>query len=188
LWKCVTVKYASCYPWRLQYLRKTHTHTCKKKKTASWMNTMSCCTIKNKTKAFNETRMLSCVRNVTEVLSDRQCSLFSLLEGKRTRQLPEYVNMSGLGHTRTWPSASACLPTTHILYTIPAMQLLTTPTHTSPLMSSTNMSSLHGTAHNQGYYIVAEYFSAAMLSPALCARSPENDEKGQKGQNLWVHT
>jgi hypothetical protein len=46
-------------------------------------------------------RMLSCVRNVTEVLSDRQCSLFSLLEGNRTMQLPEYVNISGLRHTHT---------------------------------------------------------------------------------------
>jgi hypothetical protein len=65
------------------------------------MNTMFCCRIKAKTKTCNEMRMLSCVRNVTEVLSDRKSSLFSLLEGNRTTQLPEYVNISWLGHTHT---------------------------------------------------------------------------------------
>jgi hypothetical protein len=86
------------------------------------MNTMSCCTIKTKTKTCNEMRMLCCVRNVTEVLSDRKCSLFSLLEGNRTTQLPEYVNISGLGHTHThthtrdfqlqhvFPQPSFCTP------------------------------------------------------------------------------
>jgi hypothetical protein len=131
-------------------------------------------------------RMLSCVRNVTEVLSDRQCSLFSLLEGNTRTQLPEYVNISGLGQTHTWLSASARLPTTPLLYTIPAIKLLTTPTNTSPLLSSANTSPpLHPTAHNHGYYAVADYSSAAILSPGLCARSPESDKKGHK---LWVHT
>jgi hypothetical protein len=173
------------------YAKHRYTHTWKKKKTASWMNTVSCCTVKMKTKTCNEMRMLSCVRNVTEVLSDRKCSWFSFLEGNRTTQLPEYVNISGLGHTHTWLSASARLPTTSLLYTIPAMQLLTTPTHTSPLLSSANTSpSLHGTAHNHRYYAVVEYSSAAILlvSTRLCARSPENGGKGQKAQKLWVHT
>jgi hypothetical protein len=141
-------------------------------------------------------RMLFCVRNITEVLSDRQCSLFSLLKGNGTTQLPEYVNNTGLGHTHThthththaWHSASERLPTTKLLYTIPAIQLLTTPTHTNPLLSSANTSShLHPTAHNHGYYAVPDYCSAAILSPRLCARSPENNGKGKKGQTLWVH-
>jgi hypothetical protein len=49
-------------------------------------------------------RVISCVRNVTEGLSDWQCSLFSLLDGNRTTQLPEYVNISGLTHTHTHDS------------------------------------------------------------------------------------
>jgi hypothetical protein len=199
LWKCVTVKYAPCYPrkapvptqntdTRTHTHTHTHTHMCKKKKTALWMNTMSCCKKKKKMKTCNEMRMLSCVRNVTEVLSDRQCSLFSPLKGNRTAPLLEYVNILGLGHTHThtWLSASAHLPTTHLLYTFPAIQLLTTPTCTSPLLSSANTSPpLHPTAHNYGYCSVADYSSAAILSPGLCACSPENDEKGKK---LWVHT
>jgi hypothetical protein len=155
------------------------------------MNTMSCCTIKTKMKTCDKMRILSCVRNVTEVLSDRQCSLFSLPEGNRITQLPEYVNISGLGHTHTymWLSASARLPTTPLLYTIPAIQLLTTPTHTSLLLSSANTSPpLHRTSHNHGYYAVAVYSSAAILSRGLCARSADNDEKGQKVQKLWVQT
>jgi hypothetical protein len=98
----MSLKYAPCYPRKAPVLMQntdTHTHTCKQKKTASWMNTLSC-TIKTKMKTCNKTRMLSCVRNVTEVLSDRWCSLFPLLEGNRTTQLLEYVNISGLGHTR----------------------------------------------------------------------------------------
>jgi hypothetical protein len=153
------------------------------------MNKMSCCTIKTKTKKCSEMRMLACVGNVAEVLSDRQCSLFSLLEGKRTMQLPEYVNMTGLGHTHTWLSASARLPTTPLLYTTPAIELLTTPSHTSPLLSSVNTSPpLHATDHNHGYYPVADYSSATILSAGICARSPEKDEKGVRGQKLWVHT
>jgi hypothetical protein len=44
LWKCVTVKYAPCYLRKAPVLRQ-NAHTCKKKKTASWMNTLSCSTI-----------------------------------------------------------------------------------------------------------------------------------------------
>jgi hypothetical protein len=76
-----------------------------------------------------------------------------------------------------------------LLYTVPAIQLLTTPTHTSPLLSSANKSpSLKPTAHNHRYYAVANYSNAAILSRGLCAHSPENDEKGHKGKQLWVHT
>jgi hypothetical protein len=132
--------------------------------------------------------MLPCVRNVTEVLSDRKFSLFFLLEGNKTTQLPEYVNISGLGHTHTHThthTASVRLLTTPLLYTIPANQLLTTPTHTSPLRSSANTSPrLYRTAQNHGYQSVAEYSSAAILSPGLCARSPENDEKRSKGSKI----
>ena len=79
LWTCVTVKCAPCY------LRKTplliqNTQTCKKKKTTSWMNAMSCSTSNTKTKTCNKIVMLYSVRNVTEVLLDIQCSLFSFLE------------------------------------------------------------------------------------------------------------
>jgi len=42
-------------------------HTCKKKKAASWMNTMSCSTMSRKAKTCNEIGMLPSVRNVTEV-------------------------------------------------------------------------------------------------------------------------
>jgi hypothetical protein len=172
-------KGSSTYAKHRRARTRTHTHV-QGKKTASWMNTMSCCTMKIKTKTCNEIRMLSCVRNVTEVLSDKQCSLFSLLEGYRTTQLPEYVNISELGHTHThtraWLSASARLLTTPVLYTIPTIQLLTTPTHTSLLLSSANTSPpLHRTAHNHGYYAAADYSSAAILSRGLCARSPKND-------------
>jgi hypothetical protein len=92
-------------------------------------------------------------------------------------------------HTHTWLSASARLPTTPLLYTSPEIQLLTTPTHTSSILSSANTSPhLNPTAHNHGYYAVADYSIAAILSAGLCARSPENDEIGQKCQKLWVHT
>jgi hypothetical protein len=46
-------------------------------------------------------RMLSFVRNVTEVLSDRQSYFFPLLEGKITTQFSEYVNISRFWHTHT---------------------------------------------------------------------------------------
>jgi hypothetical protein len=144
--------------------------------------------VKIKMKTCNKMRILSCVRNVTEVLLDRQCSLFSLLEGNRTTQLLECVNISGLRLTHMWLSASARLPTTPLMYTIPAIQLLTTPTHASLLLSSANTSPLHPTAHNHGCCAVADYSSAAILSPGLCAHSPENDGKGQKDKKLWVHT
>jgi hypothetical protein len=77
-----------------------------------------------------------------------------------------------------------------LLYTTPAVQLLITPSHASPLLSSANTSSsLHATTHNHGYYPVADYSSAAILLPGLCARSPENDKKGQKDKtNGSIHT
>jgi hypothetical protein len=76
-----------------------------------------------------------------------------------------------------------------LLYAIPAIQLLTTPTHTSPLLSSANTSPpLRPTAHNHGYYAVADYSSAAILSPGLCARSPKKDKKCKKGKRVWIHT
>ena len=43
-------------------------HTCKKKKAASWINTMSSLTINRKAKTCNEIGMLPSVLNVTEVL------------------------------------------------------------------------------------------------------------------------
>ena len=43
-------------------------HTCKKKKGASQMNTMSCSTFNRKAKTCNEIGMLPSVRNVTEFL------------------------------------------------------------------------------------------------------------------------
>jgi hypothetical protein len=101
-----------------------------------------------------------------------------------TMQLLEYVNTSGT-HTRDF-QLQHIFPQAPLLYTIPAIQLLTTPTHTSTLLLSANVSPpLHPTAHNHGYYAVADYSSAAILSPRLCSRSPENDEKGQI---FWVHT
>jgi hypothetical protein len=111
----------------------------------------------------------------------------------RTTQLPEYVNISGLGHTHTHArarlSASARLPTTPLLYTSPAIQLLTTPTHTFPAsVPATTSPPLYPTSHTHGYYAVVDYSSAATLSPGLWARSREIDEKGQKGKPLWVHT
>jgi hypothetical protein len=45
----------------------TRKHTCKKKKAASWMNTMSSLTMNRKTKTCNEIGMLLSVWNVTEV-------------------------------------------------------------------------------------------------------------------------
>jgi hypothetical protein len=130
-----------------------------------------------------------CEKNVTEVLSDRECFLFSLLEGNRTTHLPEYVNISGLGHTLDF-QLQHVFPQP-LLYIIPEIQLLTTPTHTFPLLSSANTSPpLHPTAHNHGYYAVADYSSVAILSPGLCARSPENDEKGEKDKKNHgsIHT
>jgi hypothetical protein len=47
LWKCVTVKYVPCYLRKVPVLMQ-NTHTCKKKKIASWMSTMSSCTINTK--------------------------------------------------------------------------------------------------------------------------------------------
>jgi hypothetical protein len=140
LLKYVTVKYAPCYPRKAPVLtRNTDTYICKKKKTESWMNITSCCTIKTKTKTHNEMRMLYCVRNVSVVLSDRKCYLFSLLEGNRTTQLPECINISVFGHTHTHMIFSFSMSSHNpLLYTIPAIQLLTTPTHTSPLLSSAN--------------------------------------------------
>jgi hypothetical protein len=44
------------------------THTCKKKKAASQMNTKSCSTINRKSKTCTVIGMLPSVRNVTEVL------------------------------------------------------------------------------------------------------------------------
>jgi hypothetical protein len=112
--------------------------------------------------------------------------------GNRTTQLPEYVNISGRGHTHThtWLSASARLPTTPLLYTIPAIQLLTTPTHTSPLLSSVNTSPpLHPTAHNHGYYAVTDYSSAAILSPGLYARFRKTTKKVKNVKNCGsIHT
>jgi hypothetical protein len=70
-------------------------------------------------------------------------------------------------------------PTTPLLYRTAAIELLTTPTHTTPLLSSANTSPPpHRTTYNHGYNAVAEYPSAAIMSPGLCASSPENDEKG----------
>jgi hypothetical protein len=43
-------------------------HTCKKKKAALWMNTLSCSTINRKAKTCNKIGMLPSVWNVTEVL------------------------------------------------------------------------------------------------------------------------
>jgi hypothetical protein len=51
---------------RVQYFAKAH--TCKKKKGASQMNTMSCSTINRKANTCNEIGMLPSVRNVTEFL------------------------------------------------------------------------------------------------------------------------
>jgi hypothetical protein len=108
--------------------------------------------------------------------------LFVFLSGGKQNAITWiWKHLGARTDTHRWLSASASLPTTPLLYTIPSIQLLTTPTHTSPLLSSANTSPpLHPTAHNHGYYAVADYSSAAILSPGLCARSPENDEKGKK--------
>jgi hypothetical protein len=52
------------------------------------MNALSCSTSKTKTKTCNKIVILYSVRNVTEVLLDRQCSLFSVLE-------PEWKDLLG---------------------------------------------------------------------------------------------
>ena len=62
--KCVTVKYVPCYLGKAPVFMQ-NTHTCKKKKRASWMSTMSCCTINTKRKTCNEIGTLPSVRNVT---------------------------------------------------------------------------------------------------------------------------
>jgi hypothetical protein len=84
LWKCIRVKYAPCYVRKSPQLTQKHTrarrgrqhrewiqclvHTCKKKKAASWINTMSCSTINREAKTCNEIGMLPSVWNATEVL------------------------------------------------------------------------------------------------------------------------
>jgi hypothetical protein len=56
------------------------------------MNAMSCSTSKTETKTSKEIVMLYSVRNVTEVLLERQCSLFSLLEPECKDLLAMFVS------------------------------------------------------------------------------------------------
>jgi hypothetical protein len=91
IWTCVTVKCAPCYP-RKTPVYTGNTRTCKGKKTAPWMNAMSCYTSNTKTKTCNKIVIFYCVRNATEVLLYRQCSLFSLLEPECKDLLGKFVS------------------------------------------------------------------------------------------------
>jgi hypothetical protein len=66
------INFGNVSEWNMRHVTKgsttyTKAHTCKKKKAASWMNTMSVSTINRKAKTCNEIGMLPSVWNVTEV-------------------------------------------------------------------------------------------------------------------------
>jgi hypothetical protein len=64
----------------------------------------------------------------------------------------------------------------------PQCNYLPRPPIPTRLSSANTSPPLHPTAHNHGYYAGAEYTSAAILSTALCARSPENDKKVKRSK------
>jgi hypothetical protein len=68
--------------------------------------------------------------------------------------------------------------------TFPQFNYLPRPPILPRLLSDNTSLPLHPTANSHGYYAVADYSSAVILSTGLCARSPENDEKGQKGKTI----
>jgi hypothetical protein len=147
------------------------------------MNTMSSCTIKTKTKTCNEMRILSCGRNVTEVLSDRQSFFVFPSGGKQNNAITGICKHLGARtHTHIHVTSSFSTsshnppfstPFTKFKY-LPRPPIL--PRFSRPLIRHP----LHRTAQNHGYSAVAEYSSAAISSPGLCARSPEKNGKGQK--------
>jgi len=90
MWTFVIVKCAPSYPQKTPVLTED-TQTCKGKRTASWMHAMSCSTSTTNTKTCYKIVILYSLRNVTEVLLDRQCSLFSLLEPECKDLLGKFV-------------------------------------------------------------------------------------------------
>jgi hypothetical protein len=80
LWKCVTVKETQCYRRKGPLLRD-NAHMCTIRGTASSMNGMSC-------SRKNRIGLLYSARNVTLVLWDIRCSVFSPQE-------PEFEGLMG---------------------------------------------------------------------------------------------